>query len=307
MLVNQPKATTLTRQSDHVTLPACFDGFGTTITKIVEITGGDIVQVLSADATILVGIVGICAVGSGPLAIVTVPASILAGLGIAINDFLVCQQYQNYLDSLAIGDEYQSGNYFAEMPEYSVNSCADCHHFQSDRDRNNPSNGQCLKYGDSANATEWCQGFELFQSSRPQTIAVQHNTVIPEPVQTPPALPPAAKPTMVSTGSGSAKRATVPRSALISEDEELAIAASLPVPRREVELSPIAQQLHDVLTAHLKKNPGGWTNTIAQFSSNTGFSAEESKEFIKELAAKRPEQYQMQNLPEIRLIVRGVA
>lgn len=293
--MNITRQSKLTKHSDHLKLPAFMDGFGTTITKTVEITGGDVVPVLSINSTIFLGVTFLCAIGSGPLAMVTVPVSLLAGLIITANDISVCGQYGKHLDSLDAGASYNSPEYWGGMGEYAADSCADCQHFQSDRDRANPDNGRCTRYQDAAIASEWCESFEAFQAPN-STIVVPHKTILPAaPVIAPTPIAAVAKPTFVS------------RKAIVDSDEELTIAATFGHIKRDDPLSPMCDRIHHSLSEHLKANPQGWTNTLEEVVKTTRLPPDEVKGYFKELSSKKPALYQMQDLPTMRLIVRGAA
>ena len=293
--MNITRQSKLTKHSDHINLPAWMDGFGTTITKTVEITGGDVVPVLSINSTIFLGVTFLCAIGSGPLAMFTVPVSLLAGLIITANDVAVCSQYKKHLDSIEVGDDYNSQEYWGAMDEYAADSCADCHHFQSNRDRVNPGNGQCTRYHDAAIESEWCESFEAFQAST-RAIVASHKTILPAA----PIIEPA--PIAVVTPP-----ITVSRKSIVDSDEELSIAATFGHVKRDEPLSPMCDRIHRSLSEHLKANPSGWTNTLDEVVNRTDLPPDEVKGYFKELSSKKPALYQMQDLPTMRLIVRGAA
>lgn len=287
-LAKRPQ-TQLTRLSDHAPKQEFLTGFGTTVTKVVDISGGDPVQVTSINVSIVLGIVLGCAMS--PAAIVTVPMALISGAAIVVNDLIVCSQYQA---SLEVPDEYQSPNFWDELPEFVPNACADCQHFQSRRDRSQPNLGHCSKWGDSAQATEVCDDWQQF------TITVPHKTILPAPIvqpePTPIATPPAAKPTMVS-------RKTIEASA----EEELKIAQVWKAKPAIEPLSEVAAFIDKNLRAALSEVPRGFSNTVPEVVEASGLAEAEVIEYFKELSKKRPESYTLQRFGTMRLTVQGVA
>lgn len=287
-LAKRPQAQ-LTRLSDHAPKQEFLTGFGTTVTKVVDISGGDPVQVTSINVSIVLGIVLGCAIS--PAAIVTVPLALISGAAIVVNDLIVCSQYQA---SLEIPNEYQSQDFWEELPEFVPNACADCQHFQSMRDRSQPNLGHCSKWGDSAQATEVCDDWTQF------TITVPHKTILPAPIvqpePTPIASPPAAKPTMVS-------RKTIEASAA----EELQIAQVWKAKPAIEPLSEVAAFIDKNLQAALSDVPRGFSNTVPEVVEASGLAEAEVVEYFKELSRKRPESYTLQRFGTMRLTVQGVA
>jgi hypothetical protein len=282
-LARRPQ-TQLTRLSDHTPKQELITGFGTTVTKVVDISGGDPVQVTSINVTIVLGIVLGCAMS--PAAIVTVPLALVSGAAIVVNDLIVCSQYQAFLEQ---PDEYQSAEFWDEMPEFSPNTCADCLHFRLDPRAQHPDLGHCLKWGDSAQATEVCDDWQQF------TIVVPHKTILPTPTVQPIA-PPAAKPVMISRKAIEA-----------SADEELKIAQIWKAKPAIEPLSEVAAFIDKNLQAALSDVPRGFSNTVPEVVEASGLSESEVIEYFKELSRKRPEQYTLQRFGTMRLTVQGVA
>jgi hypothetical protein len=289
-LAKRPQ-TQLTRLSDHAPKQEFLTGFGTTVTKVVDLSGGDPVQVTSINVSIVLGIVLGCAMS--PAAIVTVPLALISGAAIVVNDLIVCSQYQASLEE---SDQYQSSEFWHELPEFVPNACADCQHFQSMRDRSQPTLGHCLKWDDSAQATEVCDDWQQF------TITVPHRnrTILPAPIAqpepTPIATPPVAKPVMVS-------RSTIEASA----DEELKIAQVWKAKPAIEPLSEVAAFIDKNLQNALQQEPRGFSNTVPEVVKASGLTDLEVIEYFKELSKKRPESYTLQRFGTMRLTVQGVA
>ena len=287
-LAKRPQ-TQLTRLSDHAPKQEFLTGFGTTVTKVVDISGGDPVQVTSINVSIVLGIVLGCAMS--PSAIVTVPLALVSGAAIVINDLIVCSQYQS---SLAEPDEYQSQDFWGELPEFVPNACADCQHFQSMRDRSQPNLGHCSKWGDLAQSTEVCDDWMQF------TITVPHETILPAPIAQPDPVPivtpPAAKPSMVS-------RKSIEESA----QEELQIAQVWKAKPAIEPLSDVAAFIDKNLQAALSEVPRGFSNTVPEVVEASGLAESEVIQYFKELSKKRPESYTLQRFGTMRLTVQGVA
>lgn len=285
-LAKRPQ-TQLTRLSDHAPKQEFLTGFGTTVTKVVDISGGDPVQVTSINVWIVLGIVLGCAMS--PAAIVTVPLALISGAAIVVNDLIVCSQYQA---SLEIPDEYQSQDFWEELPEFVPNACADCQHFQSMRDRSQPNLGHCSKWGDSAQATEVCDDWMQF------TITVPHKTILPapRPEESQIDTPPAAKPTMVS------------RKAIeVSAEEELKIAQVWKAKPAIEPLSANSQYIHNNLQIVLKSRPEGFFCSAddAIKASENGLTRAEVLESFKELEKKHPDQYSFNRFGNARLQIQG--
>lgn len=297
---NNQSNQSLTRLSDHFSGPSFIEGFGTTITSVVQLCDGDWVKVLSADTVIVGGISGICALISGPLAVVTFPVAVLAGLGAIANDLAVCQQWEGF-----ISQPEQSADFWQELPDTEpINSCELCQHFQSKRDRSQPDAGVCVRWGDPTWATDFCDDFQQF------TITIPHRTILPEPIQSPaqnpepialppqPIAPAAAKPTLIQRKDIGA-----------NPDEELKIWNSKPV---EESLSEQAAYFDRNLQSIATDTPQGFTNSLQQFmeiieESDLGWDEKTVTTTLKELVRKRPNKYAIAQDVPFLFTTRGVA
>lgn len=273
----------LIKLSDLSSGPSFITGFGETMDPIVTTFGGDLVPVLATQITITLAITGFCAMG--PMAIITVPLSMVAGFAIVANGLIVAPKFKRDLE----------GNGWVEPSEPTPFtppglSCGNCHHFTA-----GVTVGICTKFYDSTKADDYCDDWAE------KTIVVSHKTIMPEPIAAPIVEEPpqvAAKPTMI-------RRSEIAPAIA----EEVAIAGLFKMPKSEPAekpLSPMAQSGHEGMQRALKSNPEGFTVTIAALVVEHPDTAEDT--FItlfEEISTLRSAQYFFRR-PTLSLEVKGV-